>query len=442
MTPYFLLFHIYNLKAMKKVHVNLFIFTILFLSISDIKGQDTLRVLFLGNSYTSYNNLPQLVKDLSTSAGKNLITDVNMPGGITISGHLNDPTSIAKVSQGNWDYVVVQEQSQLPTIDYYRYNDMYPSLTDLKMMVEQFSPCAKLITYMTWGRRYGGQQCDPNGVYCSPVFTGFNHMQDSLTSAYMQISDMLNIQCAPVGVAWQQVLNDTNLVLHSADNSHPNMDGSYLAACAIYSSIWKAPSSGIAFNAGIAASRAAYYQSKSDQTVFNLSNDWNLTINQPEALFTVATNLNTITCTNQSSIDNNAPLNYTWLFGDGTSSNLQNPTHTYANPGSYTVTLVASNCIFSDTLTLTVQIGPAASIEQSNASSFNIFPNPTQNVLSVTGLDAAENHAFQIFDVAGRPVFMGTLQGTQGSIDVSSLSAGIYVLHINNYAKKYFNIYE
>ena len=427
---------------MKKVHVNLFIFTILFLSISDIKGQDTLRVLFLGNSYTSYNNLPQLVKDLSTSAGKNLITDVNMPGGITISGHLNDPTSIAKVSQGNWDYVVVQEQSQLPTIDYYRYNDMYPSLTDLKMMVEQFSPCAKLITYMTWGRRYGGQQCDPNGVYCSPVFTGFNHMQDSLTSAYMQISDMLNIQCAPVGVAWQQVLNDTNLVLHSADNSHPNMDGSYLAACAIYSSIWKAPSSGIAFNAGIAASRAAYYQSKSDQTVFNLSNDWNLTINQPEALFTVATNLNTITCTNQSSIDNNAPLNYTWLFGDGTSSNLQNPTHTYANPGSYTVTLVASNCIFSDTLTLTVQIGPAASIEQSNASSFNIFPNPTQNVLSVTGLDAAENHAFQIFDVAGRPVFMGTLQGTQSSIDVSSLSAGIYVLHINNYAKKYFHIYE
>lgn len=427
---------------MKKVHVNLFIFTILFLSISDIKGQDTLRVLFLGNSYTSYNNLPQLVKDLSTSAGKNLITDVNMPGGITISGHLNDPTSIAKVSQGNWDYVVVQEQSQLPTIDYYRYNDMYPSLTDLKMMVEQFSPCAKLITYMTWGRRYGGQQCDPNGVYCSPVFTGFNHMQDSLTSAYMQISDMLNIQCAPVGVAWQQVLNDTNLVLHSADNSHPNMDGSYLAACAIYSSIWKVPSSGIAFNAGIAASRAAYYQSKSDQTVFNLSNDWNLTINQPEALFTVATNLNTITCTNQSSIDNNAPLNYTWLFGDGTSSNLQNPTHTYANPGSYTVTLVASNCIFSDTLTLTVQIGPAASIEQSKASSFNIFPNPTQNVLSVTGLDAAENHAFQIFDVAGRPVLMGTLQGTQGSIDVSSLSAGIYVLHINNYAKKYFNIYE
>jgi hypothetical protein len=427
---------------MKKVHFNLLIFVILFLSISDIKGQDTLRVLFLGNSYTSYNNLPQLVKDLSTSAGKVLITDVNMPGGFTISGHLNDPTSIAKVSQGNWDYVVVQEQSQLPTIDYYRYNDMYPSLTNLKMFVEQFSPCAKLITYMTWGRRYGGQQCDPNGVYCSPVFTGFNHMQDSLTSAYMQISDMLNIQCAPVGVAWQQVLNDTNLVLHSADNSHPNMDGSYLAACAIYSSIWKAPSSGIAFNAGIAASRAAYYQSKSDQTVFNLSNDWNLTINQPEALFTVATNLNTITCTNQSSIDNNAPLNYTWLFGDGTGSNLQNPTHTYANPGSYTVKLVASNCIFSDTLTLTVQIGPAASIEQSNASSFNIFPNPTQNVLSVTGLDAAENHAFQIFDVAGRPVFMGTLQGSQGSIDVSSLSAGIYVLHINNYAKKYFHIYE
>lgn len=48
--------------------------------------------------------------------------------------------------------------------------------------------------------------------------------------------------------------------------------------------------------------------------------------------------------------------NYTWDFGDGTTSNLENPTHQYANPGTYTVTLIASGaaeCGKADTLELT-----------------------------------------------------------------------------------------
>jgi hypothetical protein len=138
-----------------------------------VKAQDTLRVLFLGNSYTSFNNLPTLVQSMATSAGKTMIVDNNMPGGFTISQHLNDPTSLAKINAGNWDYVVIQEQSQLPTIDFYRYNDMYPALSDIKTLIEFSNPCAKIITYMTWGRRFGGQQCDPGGTYCSPNFTNF-----------------------------------------------------------------------------------------------------------------------------------------------------------------------------------------------------------------------------------------------------------------------------
>jgi len=155
-----------------KTKLILLLFTVF--SINNLSAQDTLRVLFLGNSYTSYNNLPQLVQSLSSSAGKTLIIDSNMPGGMTVSGHVNDATTIAKISQGNWDYVVIQEQSQIPSIDYYRYNDMYPAMTSLKSLIEPYNPCAKIITYMTWGRRLGGQQCDPTNTYCSPVFVDFN----------------------------------------------------------------------------------------------------------------------------------------------------------------------------------------------------------------------------------------------------------------------------
>ena len=76
------------------------VFLILFFSRNTF-GQDTLSVLFLGNSYTSVNNLPQLVKNLSNSAGKTLFVDANIPGGFTISGHLNDATSLNKIRQGN-----------------------------------------------------------------------------------------------------------------------------------------------------------------------------------------------------------------------------------------------------------------------------------------------------------------------------------------------------
>jgi hypothetical protein len=398
------------------------------ISIKNIAAQDTLSVLFIGNSYTSANNLPQLVQNLSTSAGKTLNIDSNMPGGFPLSSHLNDATTFSKISQGNWDYVILQEQSQIPTIDYYRYNDMYPAMTDLKSVIEQYNPCAKIITYMTWGRRFGGQQCDPSGTYCSPVFANFNHMQDSLTSAYLEISEQLNIQCAPVGVTWQNILNDTTLVLHSGDNSHPNIDGSYVAALTIFSSIWKQSSFGLTYTAGLSSQLAQYYQTKSDNTIFNSTNDWNLLINNPSANFSESISGNTTTFTNSSS-SVNSTLNYSWNFGDGNTSSIQNPSHTYATNGTYTVTLIASNCIFSDTVTKTIQIGTNSMEENTNAN-FEFYPNPTTNQITLKVDNQLLGSVYIIYDNTGKSVLNGNILSEQSVIDLEYLSKGIYFLSI------------
>jgi PKD repeat protein len=47
----------------------------------------------------------------------------------------------------------------------------------------------------------------------------------------------------------------------------------------------------------------------------------------------------------------NTPISWTWLFGDGGISSLQNPTHTYTTAGTYTVTLIATNTAGSNTFT-------------------------------------------------------------------------------------------
>jgi hypothetical protein len=398
------------------------------ISIKNIAAQDTLSVLFIGNSYTSANNLPQLVQNLSTSAGKTLNIDSNMPGGFPLSSHLNDATTFSKISQGNWDYVILQEQSQIPTIEFYRYNDMYPAMTDLKSLIEQYNPCAKIITYMTWGRRFGGQQCDPSGTYCSPVFANFNHMQDSLTSAYLEISEQLNIQCAPVGVTWQNILNDTTLVLHSGDNSHPNIDGSYVAALTIFSSIWKKSSFGLTYTAGLTSQLAQYYQSKSDNTVFNSTTDWNLLINNPSADFSESISGNTATFTNSSS-SINSTLNYSWDFGDGNTSSIQNPSHTYATNGTYTVTLIASNCIFSDTITNTIQIGTNSMEENTNAN-FEFYPNPATNQITLKVDNQLLGSIYIIYDNTGKSVLNGNILSEQSVIDLEYLSKGLYLLSI------------
>jgi len=48
-------------------------------------------------------------------------------------------------------------------------------------------------------------------------------------------------------------------------------------------------------------------------------------------------------------LSTNQPTSWLWDFGDGTTSTAQNPNHTYANPGAFTVALTATNDFGSDT---------------------------------------------------------------------------------------------
>jgi Zn-dependent metalloprotease len=64
----------------------------------------------------------------------------------------------------------------------------------------------------------------------------------------------------------------------------------------------------------------------------------------------------------------NLPNSWTWDFGDGNSSFLQSPTHSYTTPGAYAVTLISDNCFALDTISYTVNVQTAPSI--------NVTPNP------------------------------------------------------------------
>jgi len=236
-----------------------FLFLILFILICPLPSpaQDSLRVLFLGNSYTAFNNLPQLFTDLSASGGKTVVYSGNAPGGCWLEDHLADSQSLRLIELGDWDYVVLQEQSQVPAIDYWRYNSMYPSADTLDSLIEITG--ARTCFFMTWGREFGGQQTI--GSYSSPVFVDFFHMQDSLASAYSEIAAILNAELCPAGLAWAQAVTlDPLIDLWTEDSSHPTLLGSYLTACAFYGTLWDESPVGLSFTAGIDPDTAAFLQ--------------------------------------------------------------------------------------------------------------------------------------------------------------------------------------
>ncbi len=392
---------------------------------------DTLRVLFLGNSYTGVNNLPQITQNLASGANKTLIIDSNTPGGHTLEQHSLNPTSLNKIMLGNWDFVVLQEQSQIPTIDYYRYNSMYPGAKLLNDTIKKYNSCAKVIMYMTWGRRFGGQQCDANGTNCSPVFVDFSHMQDSLESAYVEIAEDIDAYISPAGIAWKNVIEDTTIVLHSGDNSHPNYNGSYLTACVFHSILWDESPIGLPFTGTLSNSMAVYLQNKADSSVFHSYSNWNQDIDTVIANFSFNTIADSVQFTNLS--QSLSPVNYFWDFGDGNTSNTESPSHTYSANQTYTVSLIVEHCSKKDTVIHTVTINNAG-VEQVNLESvINVFPNPVFSDLEIEINKENLDLIVQIFNSHGSLIESYDISdGKNIKLNLEFLPSGLYLLKLND----------
>jgi hypothetical protein len=114
------------------------------------------NVLFVGNSYTERNDLPNMIADIATSFGNTLNWGANLIGGSSLSNHASNSTTLDKIATGTWDVVVFQEQSQRPALSPASVaTDVYPFAESLVEAVRAANPCASPLFYMTWGRQNG-----------------------------------------------------------------------------------------------------------------------------------------------------------------------------------------------------------------------------------------------------------------------------------------------
>lgn len=153
--------------------------------------------------------------------------------------------------------------------------------------------------------------------------------------------------------------------------------------------------------------------------------------------FTVAgfsfafTNGESVDFTNGSSAN---ATSYMWDFGDGTTSTMENPSHTYAANGMVTVTLIATGPCGSDTTTQSVDV-TAVSIDGGLERLISVYPNPTNGAFTVSFSEMnAQSVTVSVYTIHGKEVVREVSDQTVGNfntqLDISTQAEGTYLLKV------------
>ena len=250
-----------------------------------VRGQGV-QILLMGNSYTQNNNLDSLVEaafqqDDPNSNGAKLAS-----GGLRLDQHASRSQTAGHqwnttLNSGNWDWVVLQDQSQVPSFppsSSQYWEDSKNGAIVLNSMIE--ANTGETVFLMTWGYRNG----DSNNQWRNPDYLT---MQGNLDSGYRLYAENVSTPTrpafvAPAGLAFKHIYNeivaqggtpeDSGTLfsdLYSSDGAHPSLSGSYLTTCVIYATISGSDPVGLTAPSGLSAARILALQEAASATVFN-----------------------------------------------------------------------------------------------------------------------------------------------------------------------------
>ena len=200
------------------------------------ESPDSVRILWIGNSFTFFNDVPKMVEDMGALNEVPVSTTRILKGGESFKGHLQNPELIRQLEKGGWDYVVMQEFSSTPAYSTkFIAENIFPYAAEIDSLAKKYSPSVETIYYMTWGHKNGNiRQTD------YPLDDTYELMQDRIITTYIDLAYENGGTVAPVGIAWRNIRNKyPEIELYIEDNFHPSLEGSYLAALTLLGTMMK-----------------------------------------------------------------------------------------------------------------------------------------------------------------------------------------------------------
>ncbi len=190
------------------------------------------RILFIGNSFTYFNNMPFILQQLAAAAGTEIYTRMVAYGGARLVQYLDPaypgcPDAEAALTAADWDAVVLQEQSYTPYKDPAAF---IASVQKWTMKIHRACTNARIFLYQTWSYREDSAVLQE--TITDTDYTGF---YEGLRIGYEAAARETGAAVVPVGTAFYRIsreLPDVNLF--APDDYHPSPQGSLAAAMTFY----------------------------------------------------------------------------------------------------------------------------------------------------------------------------------------------------------------
>lgn len=189
-----------------------------------------MKLLFVGNSYTYYNDLPALLERLICENGGEVQVASVTKGGWKLHRYLDLQDENAQklgraMENAPYDVVILQEQSLNPLLNYDQFAD------GVKRVAERVG-AKRTVLYQTWGRKEGHAALEEHGWTRK-------EMTEGLADAYQKAAAAIGAEVSPVGTRfWEIGQGMPTLDLYDADRTHPSYAGSCLAAVTLYESLF------------------------------------------------------------------------------------------------------------------------------------------------------------------------------------------------------------
>jgi len=296
---------------------------------SSLFSQVETSVLFIGNSLTFSNNMPFKFKEIAESFGRKVYVDTLVKRGMNLNYHSNQKRTYKKIKSRKWDFIVIQGQSTefAKPADVINVNSK-PYAKILMDSIRKNSGCTKILFYETWGYK--------NGIDSLPLISNYNLMQSVIEREYLRLADVFSTGVVPVGAVWRRIRDKHPAInLYHEDLYHPSKEGSYLAACAFYTSIFRVSAVNNTSKSTLPKDVRYGIELISAQVILGHFDKWRLVPKSPE----LKLGYDILLQNNELEIVNRAENFNTilWTFGDGLTSTKNSPKHTYKKIRTYTI---------------------------------------------------------------------------------------------------------
>jgi len=415
-----------NFRGEIKVKRSLFILVAIFVQILALSATPK-NILFVGNSITYCNDMPQVFEQIAdskaTCSDDSVTVTMYAPGGTGFVNHVESPAFYEHIRAGIWDYIVLQPGSQESPGYSFPIEETLGRCQIMLDSIYTYNPCVQVlfyeISYGVWGNSLENLET-------------YNETMDLILTNLQFLADETELFFAPVGQAFHTSWNNDldNMLWMGNGDIHPNAKGSYLASCVFYNSVFQKPSSGIEVYATLEEEDALYFQTLADSVTLNHLPDWRINTYNKFLDFALVQQDNRITLENLSQ----NITDFEWYFGDGNSSSEQSPLYDYQATGDFTVTLSADfghenpeGCYHSKSMNVTIEeiITETDFVEIPFITNFSVYPNPFNPATTISFNLSAETKDIpkvSIYNIKGQKIFtlsdpalLDCIEGRQGS---------------------------